>query len=231
MSMSTTTTTTTTTTTRAVVGRRGGAVRRVTSGKSDRATMAMAMAMAMRRSVVMKASDDEAGESTTTTTTTTTTTISDADLEKNLSKFAKKTATTFAPRSSTAKKNPAYKGSVLYTVFEVQAYAAIVVGGLLAFNVIAPSDEPSIARLMGMWSVWMFTVPSLRARDCDAKEKDALNLLFVAIPLVNVLIPFVWKSFAGVFSADVLLMAAVYAQKGVFAMPGADEASGASDDA
>ena len=226
-----TTTTTTTTTTRAVVGRRGGAVRRVTSGKSDRATMAMAMAMAMRRSVVMKASDDEAGESTTTTTTTTTTTISDADLEKNLSKFAKKTATTFAPRSSTAKKNPAYKGSVLYTVFEVQAYAAIVVGGLLAFNVIAPSDEPSIARLMGMWSVWMFTVPSLRARDCDAKEKDALNLLFVAIPLVNVLIPFVWKSFAGVFSADVLLMAAVYAQKGVFAMPGADEASGASDDA
>ena len=191
--------------------------------------MTMAMAMAMRRSVVVKASDDEAGESTTTTTTTTT--ISDADLEKNLSKFAKKTATTFAPRSSTAKKNPAYKGSVLYTVFEVQAYAAIVVGGLLAFNVIAPSDEPSIARLMGMWSVWMFTVPSLRARDCDAKEKDALNLLFVAIPLVNVLIPFVWKSFAGVFSADVLLMAAVYAQKGVFAMPGADEASGASDDA
>jgi hypothetical protein len=217
----------TTTPTRAVVGRRGGAVRRVTSGKSDRAMMTMAMAM--RRSVVMKASDDEAGESTTTTTTTTT--ISDADLEKNLSKFAKKTATTFAPRSSTAKKNPAYKGSVLYTVFEVQAYAAIVVGGLLAFNVIAPSDEPSIARLMGMWSVWMFTVPSLRARDCDAKEKDALNLLFVAIPLVNVLIPFVWKSFAGVFSADVLLMAAVYAQKGVFAMPGADEASGASDDA
>jgi len=226
--MSMMTTTTTTTTTRAVVGRRGGAVRRVTSGKSDRATMAMAMAM--RRSVVMKASDDEAGESTTTTTTTTAA-ISDADLEKNLSKFAKKTATTFAPRSSTAKKNPAYKGSVLYTVFEVQAYAAIVVGGLLAFNVIAPSDEPSIARLMGMWSVWMFTVPSLRARDCDAKEKDALNLLFVAIPLVNVLIPFVWKSFAGVFSADVLLMAAVYAQKGVFAMPGADEASGASDDA
>ena len=104
----------------------------------------------------------------------------------------------------------------MYAVFEVQAYLAVVVGGLLAFNVIYPSDEPSIARLMGMWSLWMFTVPSLRARDCDAKEKDALNLLFVAMPLVNVLIPFVWKSFAGVFSADVLLMAVVYAQKGVF---------------
>ena len=87
----------------------------------------------------------------------------------------------------------------------------------MAFNVIWPSDEPSIARLMGMWSVWMFTVPSLRARDCSATEKDALNLLFVAIPVMNVIIPFFWKSFAAVFSADVLLMAAVYAQKGVFA--------------
>ena len=142
----------------------------------------------------------------------------DVDLEKNLSAFAKKTATTFAPRQSgAAKKNPAYKGSALYAIFEAQAYAAIVVGGLLAFNVIWPSDEPSIARLMGMWSVWMFTVPSLRARDCSATEKDALNLLFVAIPVMNVIIPFFWKSFAAVFSADVLLMAAVYAKKGVFA--------------
>ena len=175
----------------------------------------------MMRFVWTKATTEE--EESTTAAATTTTGISDADLERNLSKFAKKTATTFAPRSSTAKKNPAYKGSVLYTVFEVQAYLAIVVGGLLAYNVIWPSDEPSIARLMGMWSVWMFTVPSLRARDCAAKEKDALNLLFVAIPLVNVLIPFVWKSFAGVFTADVLLMAAVYAQKGVFAADDAPE--------
>ena len=38
--------------------------------------------------------------------------ISDDALEKNLSKFAKKTATTFAPRQSgAAKKNPAYKGA------------------------------------------------------------------------------------------------------------------------
>lgn len=37
----------------------------------------------------------------------------------------------------------------------------------------------------------MFTVPSLRARECDLKEKDALNFLFVAVPVINVLIPFV----------------------------------------
>ena len=141
---------------------------------------------------------------------------STSSFDKNLNKFVKKTATTFAPSSSgdaKKKKNPAQKGTVLYQVFEVQAYLAIIVGGLLAFNVIYPSEEPTIARLMGMWSVWMFTVPSLRARDCGAKEKDALNVLFIAIPLINVLIPFVWKSFAGVFTADVLLMLGVYYSK------------------
>lgn len=44
-----------------------------------------------------------------------------ADVDKELSKNARKIASTFAPRSSTAKKNPAFKGSVLYTIFEVRA--------------------------------------------------------------------------------------------------------------
>lgn len=108
---------------------------------------------------------------------------------------------------------PASKGSVLYTIFEVQAGVSAVVGGLLAFNVIFPTDEPSIARLLGMWSCWIFTVPSLRARQCGPREKDALNLLFLLIPLINVGMPFVWKSFAAVYSADILALLGVYAWK------------------
>ena len=138
----------------------------------------------------------------------------EVDVDKELKKNAAKIAGTFAPRSSTAKKNPAFKGSALYTIFEVQAYLSLVVGAMLSYNVLLPSDEPNIARLMGMWSVWMFAVPSLRARECDAKEKEALNFLFIAIPLVNVLIPVVWKSFAAVFTADCLLMAYMYYDKG-----------------
>jgi len=38
----------------------------------------------------------------------------------------------------------------------------------------------------------MFTIPSLRTRECTDAEKDALNLLFLAIPLLNVALPFVW---------------------------------------
>ena len=56
-------------------------------------------------------------------------------------------------------------------------------------------------------------IPSLRARDCSAKEKEALNYLFLAIPLINVTLPLVWKSFAVVWSVDVIAFFAMYAWK------------------
>ena len=136
-----------------------------------------------------------------------------ADIERDVSKNAQKIAATFAPRSSTAKKNPAVPGTALHDIFVYQSYLSMAVGGLLAFNVIFPSDEPTIARLLGMWSPWMIAVPSLRARDCSAKEKDALNILFLLIPVINVAIPFVWKSFSAVFVADVIAIVALYYYK------------------
>ncbi|XP_019454656.1 PREDICTED: uncharacterized protein LOC109355860 isoform X2 [Lupinus angustifolius] len=130
-----------------------------------------------------------------------------------LKKVAQKTASTFAPRPSTASKNPAVPGSTLYTVFEVQAYASMLFGGALSFNLIFPSDQPDIWRLMGMWSIWMFTIPSLRARDCSKNEKEALNYLFLLIPLLNVTIPFFFKSFPLVWSTDIIAFFAMYAWK------------------
>eukprot|EP00879_Flechtneria_rotunda_P019962 GHRR01020983.1.p2 GENE.GHRR01020983.1~~GHRR01020983.1.p2 ORF type:complete len:161 (+),score=43.21 GHRR01020983.1:695-1177(+) len=102
-------------------------------------------------------------------------------------------------------------------VFEYQAWLALVVGGLLSFNVIYPTEQPSIARLMGMWSIWMFTIPSLRAKECTPREKDALNLLFLLVPVMNVILPLVWKSFPFIFTADVVAVLGVYAWKGVWA--------------
>ena len=56
-------------------------------------------------------------------------------------------------------------------------------------------------------------IPSLRARDCSNKEKEALNYLFLLIPLLNVTIPFFWKSFAVVWSADTVAFFLMYAWK------------------
>lgn len=56
-------------------------------------------------------------------------------------------------------------------------------------------------------------IPSLRARDCSKNEKEALNYLFLLVPLINVAIPFFWKSFAVVWSADTLAFFGMYAWK------------------
>lgn len=134
-------------------------------------------------------------------------------VEKDLKKVVQKTAATFAPRASTATKNPAVPGTTLYSIFEIQGYVSMLLGGALSYNLIFPSNEPDIWRLMGMWSIWMFTIPSLRARDCSKNEKEALNYLFLLVPLINVIIPFFLKSFAVVWSADTVAFFAMYAWK------------------
>ena len=134
-----------------------------------------------------------------------------AGLGAEVSQLAEKAAGTFAPKASgPTGKNPAQPGTPLYNLFTVQGYASVVLGGLLAFNVLAPSEGPSMMRAFGMWSIWMLTVPSLRARDCSKAEKEVLNLLFVGLPLINVLIPLVAPNFGLVFSADVAAMAGLY---------------------
>ncbi|KAJ9696315.1 hypothetical protein PVL29_008510 [Vitis rotundifolia] len=149
-------------------------------------------------------------------------------LDKDLKKVVQKTAATFAPRASTATKNPAVPGTVLYTVFEVQGYLSMLLGGALSFNFLFPSNEPDIWRLMGMWSIWMFTIPSLRARDCSKNEKEALNYLFLIIPLLNIIIPFFWKSFAVVWSADTVAFFGMYAWKGGYKRRTRQQTSGLS---
>ena len=70
----------------------------------------------------------------------------------------RKTTATFAPRASSAKnKNPAQPGTTLYSIFEIQAYISMLFGRILSYNLVFPSDHPDIWRLMGMWSVWMFS--------------------------------------------------------------------------
>ena len=70
----------------------------------------------------------------------------------------RKTAATFAPRASSAKnKNPAQRGTTVYSIFEIQAYISMLFGGILSYNLVFPSNHPDIWRLMGMWSVWMFS--------------------------------------------------------------------------
>jgi hypothetical protein len=70
--------------------------------------------------------------------------------ERVADKKVKDIAATFAPRASgSTGKNPAVKGSVLYDIFTWQGWICMALGGLLSYNVLFPSDEPDIWRLMG----------------------------------------------------------------------------------
>lgn len=62
----------------------------------------------------------------------------------------------------------------------------------------------------------MFTIPSLRAKECTQPEKDALNFLFLLVPVINVALPFVWKNFAFIYSADVVALVAMFSVKGAW---------------
>mmetsp|Transcript_12021 Transcript_12021/g.32379 ORF Transcript_12021/g.32379 Transcript_12021/m.32379 type:complete len:274 (+) Transcript_12021:64-885(+) len=123
----------------------------------------------------------------------------------------------------------------LKTLFGSQGVLGIVAGGVLAYGGDAATGHnplsallfnsepvPLVARVLGFWLIWMFTIPSLRARKPLRTEKAALNTAFVALPLANVLAPFVTKDPFVIWSADVALLALCYAFYFVFKLDPAD---------
>lgn len=100
----------------------------------------------------------------------------------------------------------------LKQVFLVQGIISAIVGGLLASNKIPGLDLPLVAQALGFWTVWLFTIPALRARKGTARwEKSALNISFVSIPLINVILPLVTKQCTIIWSADICILLACYA--------------------
>ncbi|KAF5825466.1 hypothetical protein DUNSADRAFT_9661 [Dunaliella salina] len=103
-----------------------------------------------RPSVAVQAAEKEEARASEDASSSPSTSADGVKIDKELSKITTKTAATFAPRSSTAKgKNPAQPGTALYDIFEYQAWLSLAAGGLLSFNIMFPSDEPSIPRLLG----------------------------------------------------------------------------------
>ena len=70
------------------------------------------------------------------------------------------------------------------------------------------ADVPIAARAFGFWTMWLFTIPSLRAVKplgypqwgvSAAQEKKALNLAFVLTPLTTIALPFATKDPAVIY--------------------------------
>lgn len=101
---------------------------------------------------------------------------------------------------------------LLKRVFLAQAMLFAVAGGLLSSNVVPGIDVPLVGRALGFWTVWLFTIPALRARKGTARwEKSALNIAFVTTPFVNVSLPFITRQCGFIWAADIAVLLACYA--------------------
>eukprot|EP00177_Eucheuma_denticulatum_P005704 GFKZ01010397.1.p2 GENE.GFKZ01010397.1~~GFKZ01010397.1.p2 ORF type:complete len:305 (+),score=45.92 GFKZ01010397.1:71-916(+) len=119
----------------------------------------------------------------------------------------------------------------LKNLFLAQAYVFMAVGGVLANDWLPPVwSVPLVARALGFWMVWLFTIPALRARKGTSRtEKSALNVAFVMMPVLNVAMPVVTKNTGFIWAADVALLAACYLYYGVKAVNEAEEGAEEAD--
>lgn len=104
--------------------------------------------------------------------------------------------------------------SGLRRVFEIQAVVLGLVGGALAFNV--TNDIPLVGQALGFWTIWLFTIPSLRARKgMRTFEKSALNIAFLLMPFANVGLAAFTRKCGAIWGADVALLIALYLFYGI----------------
>mmetsp|Transcript_6304 Transcript_6304/g.10462 ORF Transcript_6304/g.10462 Transcript_6304/m.10462 type:complete len:312 (-) Transcript_6304:55-990(-) len=100
----------------------------------------------------------------------------------------------------------------LKQVFLIQSLLSIGISGMLATNHFPGyPDLPVSAQALGFWTIWLFTIPSLRARKPAPVEKEALNIAFLLTPVLNIAIPFVAKDPGLIWLANVVAIAASYA--------------------
>jgi len=65
-------------------------------------------------------------------------------------------------------------------------------------------------KVLGYWWWWLFVIPSLRSRRPKGMEKKALDIAFVASPLISLLAPVATKDTALIWLANLVVVAGSY---------------------
>ncbi|CAM9682039.1 unnamed protein product [Chrysoparadoxa australica] len=100
----------------------------------------------------------------------------------------------------------------LKNLFVGQSVLATVIAGIMVYDKVPGFEHVDLSvRVLGFWLIWLFTIPSLRARKPGAEEKTALNIAFVATPLANLILPFATKDPVTLYWANLAICAACYA--------------------
>ncbi|CAM9902837.1 unnamed protein product, partial [Scytosiphon promiscuus] len=113
--------------------------------------------------------------------------------------------------STLVKEKRMYMQGWLKKVFVGQAVITTILGGAMAYDQVPffPHVDLSI-QVLGFWFVWLFTVPSLRARKPGASEKVALDIAFLLTPVVSFGMPFITKDPVPIYWANIVTLVACY---------------------
>eukprot|EP00543_Licmophora_paradoxa_P001549 CAMPEP_0202443162 /NCGR_PEP_ID=MMETSP1360-20130828/2520_1 /ASSEMBLY_ACC=CAM_ASM_000848 /TAXON_ID=515479 /ORGANISM="Licmophora paradoxa, Strain CCMP2313" /LENGTH=291 /DNA_ID=CAMNT_0049058781 /DNA_START=204 /DNA_END=1079 /DNA_ORIENTATION=- len=91
--------------------------------------------------------------------------------------------------------------------FVMSTDPAILFGGFSWFK--SYNMDTSI-KVLGFWWWWLFIVPSLRSRRPSGPEKKALDIAFLATPLVSLIAPAVTKDTALIWALNFIVVAGSY---------------------
>jgi len=98
----------------------------------------------------------------------------------------------------------------LKNLFVGQSVLAAAISLGMVYDAVPGAPLPLAVQVLGFWMWWLFIVPSLRARKPAAKEKEALNIAFLATPLVSVIMPSFTKDTGTIWWGNAAAMAVCY---------------------
>ena len=99
----------------------------------------------------------------------------------------------------------------LKALFRGQAYATIGLSFLLSYDLIPFVDLDLSIRVLGFWSWWLFTVPSLRSISAARAGEEGRPATFLATLVASLAAPALTKDPGAIWWVDALVVGACYA--------------------
>lgn len=98
----------------------------------------------------------------------------------------------------------------LKNLFVAQSIIAGVISYGMVYNIVPGVQLDISLQVLGFWMWWLFIIPSLRARKPSNEEKEALNIAFLASPILSLIMPTFTKDVTIIWWGNAIALLAAY---------------------
>ena len=98
----------------------------------------------------------------------------------------------------------------LKNLFVIQSIIAGVISYGMVYNIVPGVELDLSLQVLGFWMWWLFIIPSLRARKPSNEEKEALNIAFLASPILSLIMPTFTKDVTIIWWGNAIALLASY---------------------